>query len=65
MLPQTAKQLTDANRKAIQEGLCVPYTKEQHSAIQDCDLEDKRYWNFFFKHHRALYQTRIYQFRWF
>lgn len=47
MLPQTAKQLTDANRKALQEGLCVPYTKEQHSAIQDCDHEDKRYWNFF------------------
>ena len=47
MKPQTAKQLTDANRKAIKDGKPTPYTKQQHAAAEGCDHEDKRYWNRF------------------
>ena len=41
MKPQTAKQLTDANRKAIKDGKPTPYTKQQHAAAEGCDHEDK------------------------
>ena len=43
MKPQTAKQLTDVNRKAIKDGKPTPYSKQQHAAAEDCDHEDKRY----------------------
>jgi len=46
MKTQTAKQITDANRKAIKEGLFPPYTKQQHAAAKGFDHEDIRYWNF-------------------
>ena len=47
MKPQTAKQLTDANQKAVKEGKPMPYTKQQHAAAKGCDPDAKRYWNFF------------------
>ena len=46
-MPQTAKQITDANRKAIKGGKPTPYTKQQHAATKGFDHEDIRYWNFF------------------
>ena len=46
MKPQIAKEITDANRKAIRHGNPAPYTKQQHAAAKRCDHEDIRYWNF-------------------
>ena len=63
MKPQTAKQLTDANQKALKEGKPVPYTKQQHAAAKGCDPDAKRYWNFFFKRQGSLHQKRICQYQ--